>query len=390
MIRLVIGIFILFVAPLAASAASEAVFPDRDWAEATPESQGVDAVKLGEAVACMDERFGPGGAKELVVVRNGYLIHKGPASDACHNVWSCTKTFTSTVLGLLVADGQCTIDDLALKYLPQLADEHPVYGRITLRHLASMSSGYKGRVVDVTPEQPWGRPLEYLVPAEPMYEPGTRVQYQDHQVFILGRILTQLAGQSERDLFQRRVAEPIGMTRFDWGISGRVGGIDLNNAAGTPTTPGVQTTALDMARFGLLYLHRGNWNGRQILPASFVDEATRNQVPAAGASTFLHRRYGFYWWTNDVRPDGKRPWPSAPSGTYTSHGHNCNFCCVVPEWNMVIVRLGTEPVPGGVLGVEARWDAFFARLASALDRGPDRATTDGNIRTEGNVAVSRE
>ncbi len=235
----------------------QTVFPGREWMEATPESQDVDAAKLKAAVAYMDANFGPDGAKELVIVRNGYLIHKGPDSDAYHNAWSCTKTFTSTVLGVLAADGKCALDDLAVKHLPELDDQYPAYARIRLRHLASMSSGYKGQVVNVTAEQPWGEPVSYLTPTAPLFEPGTHVQYHDHQVFLLGRLLTRLAGESEQSVFKQRIADPIGMTRWDWGISGKVDGIDLNNAAGTPTTPGLQTTARQMARFGHLYLNRG-------------------------------------------------------------------------------------------------------------------------------------
>jgi len=346
------------------------VFPDADWQETTPDSQGVDAAKLKAAVADMDRTFGPAGAKELVIVRNGYLIWRGPNIDAYHNVWSATKVFTSTVFGLLIQDGKCALDDLTVKHLPDLDDQHPAYARIKLRHLASMSSGYKGELVNVTAEQPWGDPMAYLNPTAPLFEAGTQAQYHDHQVFLLGRILTQLAGESEHALFKRRIADPIGMSQWDWGVSGKVNGIELNNAAGTPSrAPGIQTTAREMARFGLLYLNRGQWKGRQLLPASFIEEATKNQVLGVGESAFLHARYGFYWWTNDKKPDGKRPWPSAPPRTYASHGHSCNFCFVIPEWNMVVVRMGTEPVRSGVAGlaeVDRLWDTFFGKLAVAL------------------------
>jgi CubicO group peptidase (beta-lactamase class C family) len=333
---------------------------------ATPESLGVDSGKLKAAVTYMDEHFDPNGAKELVIVRNGCVIWTGPDVDAYHNIWSCTKTFTSTVLGLLIADGKCRLDDLAVTYLPDLDDRYPAYAKIRLRHLASMSSGYKGELVDVTTQQPWGDPMRYLNPAEPMYEAGTRVQYQDHQVFVLGAILTRLAGEPLQAVFQRRIAEPIGLTRWNWGISGELDGIKLNNAAGTPSkAPGVQITARQMARYGLLYLNGGKWNGQQLLPASYVAEAGRNQVPGVGASTFLHSRFGLYWWTNDVMPTGKRPWPAAPPKAYTAHGHGCNFCFIIPEWNMVLVRLGTVPIAKTPRG-DVLWNAFFTRLAEAL------------------------
>ncbi len=338
----------------------------RELPTTTPEAQGVNSAKLKAAVAYMDDRFDPNGAKELVIVRNTCVIWTGPDVDAYHNIWSATKTFTSTVLGLLIADGKCSLDDLAVTYLPGLDDRYPLYSRIKLRHLASMSSGYKGQLVGVSTEQPWGDPMRYLEPAEPSYEPGTRVQYQDHQVFVLGAILTRLAGEPLQAVFQRRIADPIGLTRWDWGVNGELDGIKLNNAAGTPSkAPGVRITARQLARYGLLCLNGGKWDGQQLLPASFVAEAGRNQVPGVGASTFLHGRYGLYWWTNDIMPTGKRPWPAAPPRTYTAHGHGCNFCFVIPEWNMVLVRMGTVPI-GKTPQQDPLWNTFFARLTEAI------------------------
>jgi CubicO group peptidase (beta-lactamase class C family) len=356
---------------LGADTRPKPLFPAEDWPESSPESQGVDSTKLKAAVAYMQHDFGPDGARELLIIRNGYMIHQGPDVDAYHNVWSCTKTFTSTVLGLLIADGKCALEDLAVKHLPSLDDAYPLYAQIRLRHLASMSSGFQGQVVNVTKEQPWGDPMYFLNATEPLFEAGTQVQYHDHQVLLLGRILTRIAGEPLQAVFKRRIADPIGMKRWGWGVVGSVDGIALNNAPGNPAKPGIQTTARQMARLGYLYLNRGNWNGKELLPSSFVEEVTRNQAPAAGKSAFLHSRYGFYWWTNDVMPDGKRPWPAAPPGTYTSHGHSSNFCFVVPKWNMVVVRMGTIPLSSGAGGLryeDARRNTFFAKLGEALGR----------------------
>jgi len=340
------------------------VFPGKDWQQATPESQAVDGAKLNAAVTYLDANFGDQGARELVIVRNGYLIWKGPESDAYHNVWSCTKNYTSTLLGVLVGAGKCRLDDFAVKYLPHLADKYPAYARIRLRQLASMSSGYRGELVGQSSEQPWGEPMHYLKPAGPDYEPGTEVAYQDHQVFVLGQIITQLAGESERDFFKEHIADPIGMTQWDWGVSGEVDGVTLNNAAGTPNTPGIQTSACEMARLGLLYLNQGNWAGKPLLPASFVKEATKNQVRNAGISRDLRGRYGFFWRNNDIMANGERMWPSAPPKTYMSNGNGCNFCIVLPEWNIVVVRMGTHPVPA--VDRQARFDTFFRKLGEAL------------------------
>jgi len=184
----------------------QTAFPDKNWHEAPPEYQGVDPAKLQAAVAYMDKNFGPEGANQLVVVRNGHLIWQGPDCDAYHEIYSATKVFTSTVLGLLVADGKCTLDTRAVEYLPDLEDRHPAYARITLRHLASMTGGYRGKVADVAkPEQPWGDPIIYVTtPDTPEFQPaGSQVAYNDHDVHLLGRILAmRVARGPAQDLYR--------------------------------------------------------------------------------------------------------------------------------------------------------------------------------------------
>ena len=305
---------VLFAFILLAGEASraEGVFPAETWQRATPESQGVDHAELKAAVDFMDQQFGPDGAKELVIIRNGYLIWEGPRADAYHPIRSCTKTFTGTVLGLLIDDGLCALDAKAAEREVHLADQYPLYSRIKLRDLASMCGGYQGEVKDVREDQPWG-------------------------------------------------------------VSGTVDGVPLNNPPGNPGgagAGGVKTTARELARFGLLYLNRGNWNGRQLLSASYVDQAITNQVPVSGKyrNHDFRGRYGFYWWVNGIMATGRRPWPSAPPKTYTAHGRGCNFCFVIPEWNMVVVRMGTAPISTGNIAKGDRLcDEFFRRSASAIE-----------------------
>jgi CubicO group peptidase (beta-lactamase class C family) len=365
------------------------VFPQADWQEASPESQGVDSAKLKAAVAYMHESFGADGARELVIVRNGYLIWKGPDSDAYHELYSATKVFTSTILGLLVGDGKCALDTLAVEHLPDLDDRYPAYAKIRLRHLASVTGGYHGKVANVTPGQEWGDPIVYVTtPDTPEFEPaGSQVAYNDHDVHLLGRILaTRAAHEPLKDLFQRRIADPIGMSRWDWGACGTVDGMVHYNAAGTPALKGnggVQTTPQELARLGHLYLNRGRWKGKQLLSASFVDEATTSQVPATlpgRSSSLLSGAYGFYWWTNGVMANGNRRWPAAPPKTYAAQGASTNFCFIIPEWNMVVVRMGNSDLPGSFAQQDRLQDTFFAKVADALGvashagRPADRST----------------
>jgi CubicO group peptidase (beta-lactamase class C family) len=359
------------------------VFPGDRWQTATPESQGVDAARLGAALEYLHTHSGGVGADEAVVIRNGYLIWQGPDANNVHPIYSCTKTFTSTVLGLLDRDGIVGVDDHAVRHWPQLDDRYPQYAQIKLSHLATMTSGYNSIRGDGWAFYRTDRSkhhecvLSFTTPGPPLFPAGTSFKYHDPAVHMLGYILTRAAGESLEDMIRKRVIEPIGMKQFAWSHYGYRDGVLFNNPAGTPgdAQGGVSSSALDLARYGWLYLNEGRWKGKQILEASFVERAASTQVPAEMPTEYfdLTGRYGFYWWTNGVRANGTRPWPSAPPRTFAAHGGGRNFIVVIPEWNAVIVRL--SPAPGGHLHIggmkERVWEQFFSRLKPGIDVRPD-------------------
>jgi CubicO group peptidase (beta-lactamase class C family) len=340
-------------------------FPAGDWERASPESQGVDAEKLAKAVRWLEGRVGPGGASELVVVRNGRLIHEGPRADAVHEVWSVTKVFTTTVLGALATDGRTELDARAVDSVPGLAGEHREYADIRLRHLAAMTSGYDAVGGSYASGDGSARPL---APARPLFEPGEKFAYWDDAMNQLGHVLTRIADESMASVFERRIAGPIGMRRWKWGEVARVDGIAVNNGSGN-LGRGIQVSAREIARLGHLYLNRGRWNGRRLLDEGFVEEATSVQVsadlPHSGRRPEFDGRgvYGLGWWVNGEKPDGKRMWPSAPRGTYCARGDRNNRLCVIPEWNVVVARLSAQYAARNPTHV---WDGFFARLGEAL------------------------
>ena len=131
-----------------------------------PASQGVDPAVLDQALKYLESACGDQGISQVVVICHGYLIWAGADIDNVHNIWSCSKSFTSTVLGLLIDDGLCTLDDKAVKYLPSIDDQYSTYGKITLRHFATMTSGYDGGGdQSKTP----------FTPTKPLFKPGEKV-----------------------------------------------------------------------------------------------------------------------------------------------------------------------------------------------------------------------
>ncbi|HKZ68028.1 MAG TPA: serine hydrolase domain-containing protein, partial [Chitinophagaceae bacterium] len=227
------------------------VFPGTDWEIRTPESQGVDSAKLNEAINYLHANSGGAGASEVVMIRNGYMIWKGSNIDHMHTINSCTKPFTTTVLGLLIQDGKLALDDFAVEYLPSLDDKYPAYARIKVRHFASMTSGYTGQRRYVANEKdiPLGYPHKDFTPAPPLFAPGTAFLYHDPAIHQLGYILTKIAGEPMGTLFKRRIADPIGLKDWDWKDFGVVDGILLNSPSGG-YEGGVHITARQLARFG--------------------------------------------------------------------------------------------------------------------------------------------
>lgn len=341
------------------------VFPGSRWEVRTPESQGVSSRWLKKAVRYLDLKAGGSGASGVAVVRNGYLIWRGSSMDRQHSIDSGTKVFTTAVLGLLMDDGKLTMDTAAAQHFPSLAQASAAYGKMTLRHLATMTSGYDSEKGMLTRSKPWGEPEKYSVPAAPLFEPGGAFKYHDPAVHLLGIVLTRVAGESLRDVFKRRVADPIGMSNWKWTEYRDVNGHLLNNPSGI-YEGGILITPLEMARFGHLFLNRGCWDGKPLLDSRWVDDATSNQVPVALPvdGYDLRGRYGYMWWTNGIGPDGRRAWPSAPPRSFVAHGGARNFCWVIPEWSMVVVRMERRV---GIKNDAKVWERFFQILKEGVE-----------------------
>ena len=199
-------------------------------------------------------------------------------------------------------------------------------------------------------------------PLPPFFPPGTKYMYWDEATQHYGYTLTQIAGESLHDYLKRRILDPIGITQFNWkqDATGKV----LN------WTGGIEISAEDLARFGLLFLNRGNWNGRQLINADWVDQATRVQVPPSipNALPTSSRKgsgvYGYHWWPNGITPEGQRRWPDAPLSTYARSGYNNNDLFVIPAWNMVTVRLGLDEKEDAITAAE--YNTFLRMVGEAI------------------------
>ena len=446
--------------PWASTAVGQMPFPqpataiDHGWETCTPEDERVDSAKLQSAMQYMEDALddpttpdgGEDGIRFACVLRNGRMIWpngstpagQGSDLDTPCQIYSATKTFGTGVLGLLVDQGLADLDMKANAIIDidltqedgRGAKEYPEYDTITLRHLATFTDGYQ----DVRPK--WPKPGMYhpFNPEPPKFAPGTKYEYNSSPQ-VLAYCMTRLIynhfsgpphswrkEQCNLDhYFETFVASKIGMARGSWRWSSEFPNpgqhmIDLSNPEGLDIRPISQSmfmNATAMARWGHLFLSRGNWNGQQIISRSFVDEATAVRVPQKTEPNSRNAgyrsapgRYGYMWWINaDGGWTGTGPekppmllWPDAPKrsgptrGVYAAHGMQSNYCMVIHTLyngasgrevpaNIVVVRLahgvaadGQHSTPGRFTSEE--YNRFLKMLGSALLEGEDFESDD--------------
>ncbi|MGH7754241.1 MAG: serine hydrolase domain-containing protein, partial [Gemmatimonadales bacterium] len=274
------------------------------------------------------------------------------------------------MLGLLIDDGKCALDSRAAEAAPEMA---PAYPTVTLRHFTTMTSGYRAAGDEPKGSYKHGPSGTPFIPSpQPLFTPpGSQYAYWDSAMNMFGLVLTRIAKEPLEELFRRRLADPIGMDplKWDWGEGAADGGVVVNGGSGN-SNQHIFISAREMARFGHLFLNQGGWNGRQLISRDWVRQATSVQVegstPWAQPESKIDGRgsYGFNWWRNGEGADGRRKWPAAPAGTFAAMGHNNNVCFVVPEWQLVIVRLGLDEADHKVTDQE--WSGFLRQVGLAL------------------------
>lgn len=289
---------------------------DFAFTDADPEqpkrTRGVAVVYGGRIVA---ERYAPGFDKTTMHLSN-----------------SVAKSFTSALIGILVGQGKLKVDTAAP--IPEWHGAEDPRRVITLDNLLRMSSGLEFeenyvKMKSDTTFQYVGGDLAGYVAAKPLQvAPGTRWQYSTGTSNILGRIVREAAGPSFADgfAFPRRVLfEPLGMRNTV---------LEVDAAGNFVGGSSIYASVRDYARFGLLYLRDGVWNGQRILPEGWVAYTTTPtaHVPKGG--------YGAQFWLNEgTEPDVLR-WPNLPRDTFAMNGHQGQHVFMVPSRDLVVVRVG--------------------------------------------------
>jgi CubicO group peptidase (beta-lactamase class C family) len=278
------------------------------------------------------------GSSGLLVIRKGYVVgewYKEGDRDKTFNIYSSSKAYTSLAFGLLLNDSEAgklpggkklTLDTKVCneEWLPEaLPLSDPRKADITVRHLLNMASGLGTEAVpaDAPFETALGK-TEKSPFAKLKDDPGTKFYYSNAGVAHLVLVFNRAAGKDLFPYLKERVFEPVGMEKITWT---QIGGKDGKLGPLSQGFSGIMTTPREHARFCYLALHKGNWGGKQIVPASHYDFAWE---PSKANPT-----YGAQWWVFPKHKDG-------PKDLVQTAGANNNHGYVVPSLDLVVVRLG--------------------------------------------------
>lgn len=295
------------------------------WDTISPQSLGYCQSKIDSLYAFLDTT----NTKAFILLKDGKIVlEKYFGTHTQSSVWqwaSAGKTITSFMVGIAQQEGHLSINDTTSTYLGQgWTDCTPAQEeRITIRHQLTMTSGLDDGVTD--PFCTLDNCLIYKADA------GTRWAYHNGPYTLLDGVVENAAGQTLNSFTTQKLKSPTGMT-------GTFAPVGYNNV--------FFSNARSMARFGLLILNNGNWNGNQIL----TDTGYFNQMTTT--SQTLNKSYGYLWWLNGKQnfmiPSSQIVFPgslipNAPSDMISAMGKGGQFLNVIPSQNMVWVRMGEEP-----------------------------------------------
>jgi len=333
----------------------------------TPEAVGVPSAAVKAFVDAVQEKVG--GLHSFMLLRHGQVAAEAwwppYSAERPHMLFSLSKSFTSTAVGLAVHEGLLTVDDPVLKFFPQEAPAHVTRNLAAMKvhHLLSMNTGHHVDASERTfraRDGDWARAFLRLPVA---HRPGTWFVYNTAATYMLSAIVQRLTGMRIVDYLQPRLFDPLGIAPPAWEVCPR--GV---NTGGW----GLNLRTEDIARFGQMLLHKGEFGGRQVVPAAWVETATayHSDNSIHGGSPDWTQGYGYQFWL-------------CRHGAYRGDGAFGQFCLVMPAQDAVLA------ITSGVADMQAVLDAVWDHLLPGMAPAPLEADRAAHQALEARLAELR-
>jgi CubicO group peptidase (beta-lactamase class C family) len=317
-----------------------AVATSRSLPRSTPERQGISSADLLDFVDTADQQIDT--MNSFMLIRHGSVVAEGwwgpYDAETPHILYSLSKSFTSTAVGLAISEGKMSLDDEVLKFFPDDAPAEPSANlkAMRVRDLLRMATGNQTEAPVLTQNEPWTRTfLGHPVP----FKPGTHFFYNSPGTYMLSAIVQKVTGMTVLDYLKPRLFEPLGIDNPTWVMSPQ--GISAGGY-------GLSLRTEEIARFGQLYLQKGKWQGRQLISSQWIAEATARQT-ANGSSpnSDWDQGYGYQFWRSR-------------HNTYRGDGAFGQYCMIIPEFDAVVV------ITSGVRDMQSVMNLVWNKLLPAM------------------------
>ena len=309
----------------------------------TPERQGISSAAILDFVDTADRQIDT--MNSFMLIRHGSVVAEGwwnPYDAATpHVLYSLSKSFTSTAVGLAIAEGKISLDDEVLKFFPGdvPAEPSPNLKAMRVRDLLRMATGNQSEAPILSQDLPWTRAfLAHPVP----FKPGTHFLYNSPATYMLSAIVQKVTGVTVLDYLKPRLFEPLGIEGPTWVASPQ--GI-------TAGAYGLSLRTEDIAHFGQLFLQKGKWKGQQLVPSQWIAEATARQTSnGSSPNSDWDQGYGYQFWRSR-------------HNTYRGDGAFGQYCMVIPELDAVVA------ITSGVRNMQQVMNLVWDRLLPAMKPG---------------------
>ncbi|GAC1310653.1 MAG: hypothetical protein NVSMB24_28340 [Mucilaginibacter sp.] len=312
----------------------------------TPEVQGISSIAISRFLGAIKQ----GGQElhSLMILRHGHVVAETwwepYSSEHRQQLYSLSKSFTGTAIGLAVSEGLLTVDHPIIKFFP---DYLPVevsdnLASLKVKHLLSMSVGHAKDSILVLEDSPIGVPWEKTFLSLPVvFNPGSQFMYNSGASFMLSAIIKKVTGKSAHEYLKPRLYEPLGITNTTWGENWE--GINMGASH-------LRMPTEDIAKFGQLYLQNGVWNEKQVISKEWVAAASSKQIENGKNDSSWGYGYGYQFWLN-------------PPGGFRADGAFGQYSMILPGLDAV-VAITSESIETKKT-MQIVWDVLLPEMKDA-------------------------
>ena len=312
----------------------------------TPEQQGIASAsirKFLDAANASGQEF-----HGFMMLRHGHVIAEGwwapYSSEHRQQLYSVSKSFTSTAIGFAVSEGRLSVDDPVIKFFPEAlpTDVSPNLAALRVKHLLSMSVGHAKDSILILEASPPGVTWEKTFLEQPVvFTPGSQFMYNSGASYMLSSIVKRVTGQTAQNYLTTRLYKPIGINDATW--TENFEGVNMGASH-------LRMRTENLAKFGQLYLQKGKWNGKQVLSADWIAEASAKQIDNGNNNSSWSYGYGYQFWLN-------------PPGGFRADGAFGQYSMIFPEHDAVVV-INSESIATKTT-MQLVWDELVPAMTNA-------------------------